>query len=195
MTVSQKFTPGDHPPGVFTVALCLILDPARSTHQFFLFLMRTKSWEAGQWAEVSWLDVLRLLAFLSFGGWFNIPASWDIWGSELAALYSCAVSLSSLYSFSGLHQILMGWISLNLFHSCKHILISITLKRPLWRPVQPSAGCLLTLWSPMTWEHAQHLEPEDHFQRWWPPHYTTYCTCSLMMFVFSSSLSFFPELS
>lgn len=62
----------------------------------------------------------------------------------------------------------MGWISLNLFHLCKHTLNSISLKQPLWRPVRTSAGCLLTLWSPMNWEQAHCLEPEDHFQRWWP---------------------------
>lgn len=40
--------------------------------------MRTKFREAGQWAEVSWLHVFQLLAFLSFGGWFNIPAGYYI---------------------------------------------------------------------------------------------------------------------
>lgn len=186
MTVSQKFTPGDHPPGVFTVASCLILAPARYTHQFFLFLMRTKSREAGRWVEVSWLDVSQLLAFLSFGGWFNIPASYWKFESEHVALYFCAVSLSSPYSFSGLA---LNSDGLDQFKSLSPL--------QAYTDQHHLEMASVTTCESFCWLSADTLEPDELAarlnQRWWPALHTTYIFIDDVCF-FLPLCSSFPEL-
>lgn len=81
LTVCDSFSE-IHPRGSPSrcVHACLVFDSwSCPIHSSILpILMRTKSQEAGQWAEGSLLHVFQLLAFLSFTSWFNIPARYWI---------------------------------------------------------------------------------------------------------------------